>query len=281
MTTTGSWLSPQVQDAYGSYVAVRWATWKAHNEEADCKTAAAKMMTDFRTTYEAQTGIQLPDPLKGKAKWVLSTDESPKGLTAVVPTKGKVRPEYRDKRGADLIDGPNHRIIGISADAVARTATTKVETRDGQALVYRQKTAGTYPKGHLRINQDLLKPGDVIFQKHAHPNNDTWDHTITVVGVEKDEKGRTSKLTLAIGSFDDLNDANSATPPTGPINLYAYEEQIRFENGEIVDSQITWQSDAQLNRLDPGSKTSQRIYRAAKLLGVEQKAIEVHRWGRV
>jgi hypothetical protein len=276
--TQANWQSADVQAAYAKWLPQRWEQWKANHEEADCKTTAAKLMADFRGHYAETTGQTLPDPLKGKATWLVGTREKPNGITATIPTKGPLRPEYLKVRGKPAIDGPNHRLPGISAHDVAKVYSTNIATRDGQPLVTRSKGEGGYPKGNLRINQDLLQPGDVIFQQHTHPKDDRWDHAMTVVKVERDEQGKTTRLTMGIGSFDDLKDNNAATPPTNLVNFYAYEQVIDFQDGNITDSQITWQSDASLRPIGAGESLDKRIKRAQVILGAEQKLTEVHNW---
>jgi hypothetical protein len=270
--------SAEVQQAYAEWLPKRWEEWKTNREEGDCKTTAAKLMTDFRAFYKESTGQTIADPFKGKAKWIVGTRERPNGMQAKIPTTGPLRPEYRNVKGQPAIDGPNHRIPGISADAVARTYTANVATRNGQALVSKSKGDGGFPKNDLRINQDLLQPGDVIFQQHRHPNDAKWDHAMTVLKVERDEQGRTKRLTMAIGSFDDLKDADSATPPTNLVNLYSYEQTIDFQDGNVSDSQITWQSDANLRPIGAGESQKERIHRAQIILGAEQRLTEVHNW---
>ena len=280
LPTKASWSSPDVQQAFGDWLPGRWQTWKADHEEADCKSAAARMMTDFRAHYQEQTGVPLADPFKGQAHWIDGTRDKPNGVTRIVPKTGPVRPEYVAKRGQATIDGTNHMLMGFNADAVARKATTPVTSRDGVTMVARRTVAGgSFPKGDLRINQDELRPGDVIFQAHRHPDDTKWDHTMTVMAVEKGADGRTSRLTMAIGSFDDLKDNDAATAPNGPVNNYSYEQQIDFTNGEVSDAHITWQSDAALRPLGAGESLKDRIHRGNVVLGMDQKQTEVHVWG--
>lgn len=267
-----------VQRAYAEWLPQRWERWKANREEADCKTTAAKLMTDFRADYQQTTGRTIADPFKGRAKWLVGTREKPNGMQATIPTSGPLRPEYRQVKGQPAIDGPNHRIPGISADAAARTYTRPVATRNGQALVTKSDGRDGFAKSDWRINQDLLQPGDVIFQQHRHPDDNRWDHAMTVVKVERDAQGRTQRLTMAIGSFDDLKDADSATPPTNVVNLYAYEETIDFRDGALVDAHVTWQSDAGLRPLEAGDSAAERLRRARIVLGAEQRLTEVHTW---
>jgi hypothetical protein len=273
-----SWKSPEVQQAYAAWLPERWAQWKANREEGDCKTTATKLMVDFRTHYKETTGFELPDPFKGKAKWVVGTQQKPNGIHATVPLKGPVRPEYRHARGQSVIDGPNHRIPGISADAVAKYYSVNVPTRNGEALVTKSTGDGGYPKGDWRINQDLLQPGDVIVQQHRRPNDTKWDHAITVLQVEKDELGRTKRLTMAIGSFDDLKDDDAATPATNQVNFYSYEQTIDFADGQVTDATITWQSDAALRPIGAKDTLKERLKRAHVILGAEQRLTEVHSW---
>src|SRR5262249_39850648 len=64
---------------------------------------------------------------------------------------------------------------------------------------------------------DQLRPGDLIFIDHT--GDGRWDHTVNVVKAEKDAQGHVRKLVLAVGSFDDMKDADGSTAPRGGFEI--------------------------------------------------------------
>jgi hypothetical protein len=79
-----------------------------------------------------------------------------------------------------------------------------------------------------------------------HTGDGRHDHTVNVIGVERDAAGRARKLKLAVGSFDDMKDADSATPPRGlyEVNNYCEEVEVDLdEQGKIAASRVTWSSE--------------------------------------
>ena len=84
-----------------------------------------------------------------------------------------------------------------------------------------------------------------------HQGDGSFDHAITVVRVERTSDHKVQEVVLAVGSFDDIKDADPETKPEGPptINNYAEEVTIRFApDGSIVDSHSTWQSEPPYER---------------------------------
>lgn len=67
-----------------------------------------------------------------------------------------------------------------------------------------------------------------------------------MVEVERDASGKVAKMVLAVGSFDDMQDADATTPPLGlaTVNNYAEEVTVRFTpQGRVASSEVTWSSE--------------------------------------
>lgn len=70
---------------------------------------------------------------------------------------------------------------------------------------------------------------------------------LLLVKVDKDTAGRTKRLILAVGSYDDVRDASSATSVEGVglaiVNTYSEEVTVDFDtNGRVTKSVVTYAS---------------------------------------
>lgn len=289
------WSNPAVQEAYGDFLKERWNAWKQNGEEADCKTLALRMMEDFRRHFADKAGIALADPIPAKlqGKWVQYTAAKPGPLPATVPAKA--RDDYSPHAGKPMISGPNHFYQHILADAVARHVTTEVKERDGKATIQPYQRKKPMPEGLAMfldphpavgtrlVNPEALRPGDILFQNHPvgvrQTQDQRVDHTMHVISVERDPvSGKVSKLVIAMGTYDDLNDYNENTHPSiDRLNNYAFETAIEFDgDGDVADCHVTWQSDPFI-QLESTDRTS-RIKMAYGILGEGEYWIGVHRW---
>ncbi len=250
------WNHPDVQAAYRQFVPEYWPHMRAHRVECDCKTVGLFFMSQFRRYFAEQTGVTLPMPSSADGRaairdssWTTITTAMPRGYFQRVD-----RMEVPPRRGYDsvalvealdpshsMIYGINLRYQGTYADDVYRVAhlqQTGVDNGGDTAVP--------------EIDVNALEIGDMIFMNHNRQRDGVTtpdrriDHAMTVVGLERDEEGRVRKLVLAIGSFDDVTDADSTTPPAGPaeINLYVEELTVSFdEAGRIEGSRTTYSSE--------------------------------------
>ncbi len=239
---------PEIQEAYGKFVSEYWSVLKTNRVEADCKTLALFFMDQFRSKVKADTGAELPLPSSAgnripRASWTAATSARPAGFFSRFEQLPSVRPGYGPAQAIQKLDprqsmvhGVNLRYAGIDANGVARAATTRL------AWDPRAENRGDQARPEVPVNE--LKSGDIVFIDHT--GDKKWDHTVNVVGVERDAAGRARKLTLAGGSFDDMKDADGATSPRGlqEVNNYAEEVVVDLdEAGKIAGSRVTWSSE--------------------------------------
>ena len=130
---------------------------------------------------------------------------------------------------------------------------------------------GDTSKPEVPVNQ--LEPGHMIFIDHT--GNGSYDHTVNVVRVEKDSNSRVRRLTLAMGSYDDMKDNSSATIVRyKALNPYSEEVIVELDaNGRITSSTVSYSS-------EPSYLVKTR-YRAVTTL-MERKrggVLMVGRWG--
>jgi hypothetical protein len=243
-----NWKNAEVQAAYGKFVGEYWGVLKENHVEADCKTLALFFMDQFRSKLKADTGAQLalPGSSEGrvaKGTWTAATASRTGGFMSRFSQLAQVRPGYAAAQKIQELDskhsmvqGVNLRYAGVDADAAARAATT-VAAWDPRLDNRGDQTRPEVPTKDLR-------PGDVIFIDHT--GDGKWDHTVNVVGVERDAAGVPKKLTLAVGSFDDMKDADGKTAPNGlgEVNNYAEELEVTLDaSGKITGSKVTWSSE--------------------------------------
>jgi peptidoglycan hydrolase-like protein with peptidoglycan-binding domain len=238
------WNHPEIQSAYGSFVASYWSTLKSNRVEADCKTLSLFMMDQFRNKVRADLGVQLPLPATLPQKeWLASTAADPKGYFSRFERLSTIRPGYENAQAiqrldpsASMLAGTNVRYAGVDANMASRAVKVSVpwsNTRDN---------GGDPSKPELPVGQ--LTPGDVIFMDHT--GDGRVDHMANVISMERDAQGRVTSMVLATGSFDDMKDANGATAPgsLGEVNNYAEEVTVRFdEQGRVTKSEVTWSSE--------------------------------------
>lgn len=242
------WSHPEVRAAYGKFVGEYWSALKDNRVEADCKTLALFFMDQFRKKLKEDTGIQLPLSRTAQGRvppstWVAATADKSAGFFQRTDALATVRPGYDAAKAIEKLDpsqsmlyGVNLRYAGIEADGVAR-ATQTVAAWSPSLSNGGDRTLPEVPIQSLAL-------GDMIFIDHT--GDGKYDHTVNVVGIERDAGGKVSKLTLAVGSFDDMNDADATTPPTGlnRINNYCEEVVVRFNAaGRITSSERTWGSE--------------------------------------
>jgi hypothetical protein len=260
-TGTIDWNNVAIAAAYSRFVGEYWPHLRRVVVECDCKTVGLFLMDAFRTYFQAQTGAALPMPSSadgrrtlGEIDWSLLSFGAPGGFFTRLDARGgrAVRPGYGAERliepldpTASMMRGTNLRAGGIVADAVSRVAHVVDPGRDNRGDV-------NVPE----IDIAALRVGDTIFMNHNRQRagvltRDTRiDHAMTVVGLTRNADGRVTSLVLAVGSFDDVSDADSTTPPSGArdINNYIEELTIGFNadgtiNYDSAVTRTTWASE--------------------------------------
>ncbi len=243
-----SWGHPEIRAEYGRFVAAYWPVMKSNQCEADCKTVALFFMDQFRSKLAEDTGVALPLPKSSRGgvpnkNWFAATSEKTGGFFTRTNNLPVVRPGYSAVGGVESLDpkhsmlrGVNLRYAGINANGVSR-ATEIVSpwhsSRDNHG-----------DRGKPEVPVNSLVPGDMIFIDHK--GDKKYDHAVNVVSVDHDSAGNARKLVLAVGSFDDMADADSSTPPAGlgSINNYCEEVTVHLAaNGRITKSEVTWASE--------------------------------------
>ncbi len=251
-----SWNSPDVQQAYGDFVQHYWEILKENRIEADCKALALFFMDQFRKHMEEETFIRLPLPKSahgsiGKRKWTVATRSDPKGLfrrIAELFFSRRVRvnrPGYAALKKIQKLDPEHAMIYGInlryprtSAHQVSRAATVISAWKKAYS------NDGDLSKPEIPLNE--LKPGYLIFIDHT--GNGSYDHTVNVIKIKKDNANRVRQLTLAVGSYDDVRDSLAATVVNSLsiLNQYCEEVTIDFnENERVIRSEVTYSSEPQ------------------------------------
>jgi hypothetical protein len=242
------WNHPEIQDAYGKFVGEYWDVLKANHVETDCKTMSLLFMDQFRAKVKKDLGVEMPMPRseQGSVKpleWRAATAGKPIGYFQRFETLPQVRPGYDQAQAIQKLDPDASMIPGvdlmtpeIDANMVGRAAKTVVPwdpARDNM---------GDQTKPEVPVDQ--LRPGDLIFLDHT--GDGRWDHAVNVVKAEKDAQGHVRKLVLAVGSFDDMKDANGATAPRGGFEINNYAEEVTVDldaAGKILRSGTTYSSE--------------------------------------
>lgn len=269
------WSHPEIQKAYGTFVASYWEQLKGNRVEADCKTLSLFMMDGFRAKVKADLGVQLPPPKGLPAKdWVASTAANPQGFFSRFETLAKVRPGYENAQAiqrldpkASMLAGVNVRYPGVDANMASRSV--KVTAPWSAA----RDNAGDQQRPEVPVSQ--MTPGDVIFIDHT--GDGRVDHMANVIRVDRDAAGTVTSMVLATGSFDDMKDADGSTAPNslGEVNNYAEEVTVKFDaTGKVTSSNVTWSS-------EPSWLTESRY--SARTLLMEMRpggTISVGRWAQ-
>ena len=243
----------QIQNDYADFVKTRWEELKSEHVEIDCKGLALKFLSDFTKYYKETKNIDLPYPGDGSVvdDWAVFTKEDPKDMATQI-TKETTRADYKSvlKKNPDqeILFGTNYLFTGgADANKVANTMTKDVTSRaeDGKSIIQDHPSSMQSNKRKITPEVDInqLKSGDLIFLDHA--GDGKWDHTVNVINVEKDVKGKVQTITLAVGSYDDMRDTDPETKPSPKdINLYTEEVKIHFnKNGQATQSETTWSSE--------------------------------------
>ena len=279
-----TWASPEIRHAFGQFVGFYWEVMKRNRVEGDCKNIALFFMDQFRKQLAEDRLIQLPHPvLRGAAekKWIIATSDKTRGLFSradqLLRTQGLrvTRPGYGAILKVQALDSEHSMLYGvnvhypeISANQVAKSCTRLFDWNSSY------DNRGDSSKPELPVNQ--LAAGNLIFIDHS--GDGRFDHTVTVIKVDKDSAGRTRKLVLAVGSYDDVRDASSATSVEGVglyiVNTYSEEVTVEFnELGKITSSVVTYAS-------EPSYLVDTRY--SARTTLMEQQAggkLIVARWG--
>lgn len=272
------WAHPEIQAAYGRFVTEYWPVLKHNRVECDCKTLALFFMDQFRKKVKADLHVELPLPGSRdgripRATWSAATAARPGGWFSRTEDLPRVRPGYAAARNIEALDprhsmlyGVNVRYAGVDANGVARAAHTTVawdSARDNR---------GDRRRAEVPVN--ALAPGDLVFIDHEGDRR--FDHTVNVVAVERDAAGRARRLTLAVGSYDHMLDADAATRPggLGEVNNYCEEVEVALnEDGTIASSRVTWSS-------EPAHVHDSRYSAATTLMELAPGGLlKVARWG--
>lgn len=279
-----TWASPEIRQAFGQFVGFYWEVMKRNRVEGDCKNIALFLMDQFRKQLFEDRLIRLPHPvLRGAAekRWIIATRDKTQSLFSradqLLRTKGLqvARPGYGAILKVQAIDSQHSMLYGvnvhypeISANQVAQSCTRLFDWNPSY------DNRGDSSKPELPVNQ--LAAGNLIFIDHS--GDGRFDHTVTVIKVDKDGAGRTRKLVLAVGSYDDVRDASSATSVEGVglhiVNTYSEEVTVELnEWGNVISSEVSYAS-------EPSYLVDTRY--SARTTLMEQQAggkLIVARWG--
>lgn len=280
-----SWSSPEIQQAYGEFVEPYWAVMKQNRVEGDCKNIALFLMDQFRKQIKEDRFIDLPHPVlgnnEGGRQWIIATEDKARGLFTRADNLLRRenirvhRPGYDAMLKVQQLDPQHSMLYGVnvhyprlSANQVARSATRLFDWNPA----YSNRGDSSKPE----VPVDQLQPGNLIFIDHTGDRR--YDHTVTVIRVEKDRANHTRKLVLAVGSYDDVRDNSAATSIEGVglsiVNTYSEEVTVTLNsNGRITASEVTYSS-------EPGYIVDSRY--SARTTLMEQKAggtLFVARWG--
>jgi peptidoglycan hydrolase-like protein with peptidoglycan-binding domain len=250
-----SWASAEIQAAYGKFVGDYWEVMKRNQVEGDCKNLALFFMDQFRKQLREDRMISLPHPILKTAaaekRWIVATTNKTQGLfTRADRLKsetglGVTRVGYEAILKVQALDPEQSMLYGvnvhypeISANQVAKSAYRLFDWNPA----FENRGNLTLPE--VPVNQ--LQAGHLIFIDHT--GDGTFDHTVTVVKVEKDTTGRTRKIIMAVGSYDDVRDNSAATSVEGVglsiVNTYAEEVTVTLDvNGRITSSEVTYSSE--------------------------------------
>jgi len=249
-----SWNHPDVQTAYGEFIAHYWEVLKENRIEADCKSLALFFMDQFRKKVAEDSNHQLSLPYSRKGslptrRWDIATRHKTLGLFSRVAElffKYHIRvnrPGYFVLKKIQKLD-PNHSMLygvnvkypRVSADQVSRATATIhpwKENLDNQ---------GDRHKAEIPLHD--LRPGHIIFIDHK--GDERYDHTVNIIKVKRDNDNTLRQLTLAVGSYDDVRDSLASTVVTSLniLNQYCEEVVVDFDKNErITNSEVTYSSE--------------------------------------
>ncbi|HIO91404.1 MAG TPA: peptidoglycan-binding protein, partial [Leucothrix mucor] len=279
-----SWDSADVQEAYGVFVQNYWEVMKENRIEADCKALALFFMDQFRKQLEEETFIRLPLPRSSqgsiaKRRWTVATRNDPKGLfrrVAELFLRRRIRvnrPGYAALKNIQKLDPEHAMIYGVnmkyprvSAHQISRAATVVSPWKNSQS------NRGNLRKAEVPLHK--LKAGYMIFIDHT--GNGSYDHTVTIVKIKKDNANRIRQLTLAVGSYDDVRDslASTVVNSLSILNQYSEEVVVDFDEEEnIIRSEVTYSS-------EPSYVVKTRYSASTTLMEKKRGGkLKVSRWG--
>ncbi|MGB1258022.1 MAG: peptidoglycan-binding domain-containing protein [Thiolinea sp.] len=282
-----TWDSPEIQRAYGKFVADYWEVMKQNRIEGDCKNIALFMMDQFRKQLKEDRFVSLPHPVlgnnEGDREWIVATSDKTRGLFSRADQllrRDNIRvrrPGYDAVLKVQTLDARHSMIYGVNVH-FPRLSTHQVARATKRLFDWNPaySNRGDASKPEVPVNQ--LQPGHLIFIDHTGDRR--YDHTVTVIKVERDQANRTRKLVLAVGAYDDVRDNSAATSVEGVgfaiVNTYSEEVTVTLdESGRIENSEVTYTSEPEY-MVDPR-------YSARTTL-MEQRhggTLFVGRWGNV
>nr|CAA6827925.1 MAG: Putative peptidoglycan binding domain-containing protein [uncultured Thiotrichaceae bacterium] len=252
---TFSWNAPEIQRAYGEFVGHYWEVMKSNRIEGDCKNIALFLMDQFRKQIKEDRFIDLPHPVlgnnEGSRKWIIATEDKTRGLFSRADRLRNNngirvrRPGYNAMLNIQKLDPQHSMLYGVnvhypqlSAHQVAHSTTRLFNWNPALS------NHGDPSKPEVPV--DKLQPGNMIFIDHS--GDQRYDHTVTVIKVERDSGNHTRKLVLAVGSYDDARDNSAATSVEGVglsiVNTYSEEVTVTLDtNGRITQSDVTYSSE--------------------------------------
>jgi len=271
-----TWDHRVLQESYGRFVADYWEVMKENLVEGDCKNIALFLMDQFRKQLKEDALIDLPHPVLGagrpEKKWIVATSDKTTGLFSHMDKLRVGRYDYPAMKKVQALDKNHSMIYGVNVHyPEIRTDRVAKSTKRLFEWDRSYENWGDTTKPEVPVNQ--LEPGHMIFIDHT--GDGSYDHTVNVVRVEKDSNSRVRRLTLAMGSYDDMKDNSSATIVTyKALNPYAEEIIVELDaNGRITSSKVSYSS-------EPSYLVKTR-YRAVTAL-MERKrggVLMVGRWG--
>ena len=248
------WDSETIQKVYGQFVENYWEILKRNKVEADCKSLALFFMDQFRKQLAEDCLIFLPLPKSSlgsfkKRRWVIQTAVQPRGLFSRVSKLWQDRRlqverfSYETVKNIQALDPLHSMIYGVN---VKYPKTSAKQVAKAASVLYpwmsSQNNRGNALKAEVPI--DRLKAGNLIFIDHT--GNGSYDHSVNVVKVIRDNDNNVRQLVLAVGSYDDVRDADSSTQVTSMamVNQYVEEVVVDFnEYQEITHSEVTYASE--------------------------------------
>lgn len=274
------WQHPEIQEAYGNFVADYWKVSKDVRLEADCKNLSLHFMDGFRDKVQQDLGVRLPMPRNGdkqlvEQKWAVTTAQarevSPgEKLFNRFDELGAARSLYEGYREIEPLDPSVGLHVGINVtypDTGARDVARVVAPRSPPI-----DNKGDDKVAEVPIQE--LRPGDLIFMDHQ--SDGKYDHVVNVVGVTRREDGTVSQLVIATGAFHDMKDDLGSTTPRGWMDVNNFTEEVTVNvgpDGRIQDSSVTWSS-------EPAYLKEPRFSHQNALMDLAEKGqVFVGRWG--
>jgi len=239
------WDAEETQRAYGRFVAAVWPALKANRVECDCKTLALLFMDLFRSHFAHAGRARLGRPGRGgkelaKLDWTAITAQKPGGYFSS-PKGRALRPGYEAATRVAEVDPAFSMIFGVNVAVDAHTCAS-VARRAAVVVDWSASRDNRGDRTRAELPVSELTPGRMIFMDHQGDGN--FDHAITVVANHPSGDGARRTLVLAVGSFDDVKDADTTTKPRGrhDVNHYAEEVTIELEGNAVRRAESTWAS---------------------------------------